>query len=258
MLWTHNDSGDQPRLYAIDTTAALMATIDVSGAWARDWEAMDIGPCPGTEAPLESWCLYVADTGDNGRRHESVAIYVVPEPDPRRGSESTEVLGVFLFTYEGGARDVEALAVSPRGDVALVTKGRDGRMSVFHVDPLTFTTALGVQSVRRLTSHNALPISPDFSVGRWLTGGSFNANGSVLALRTYAEVYFYQWPMPSAPFEPVEAAPACFLGLIEPSGEAIAFDGADRLFLSSESPGPFEGHLLSIECAGIGAAGQAG
>jgi hypothetical protein len=88
-------------------------------------------------------------------------------------------------------------------------------------------------------------------MGRWITGGALDAAGTLLALRTYTEVYFYAWPMGA---QPVEAAPTCFLGLLEPNGEAIAFSDAGRLFLTSESPGRLVGHLLEIACDGVRAA----
>jgi len=107
VFWTHNDSGDEPRLYAMDSTAALIATIDVRGAGARDWEAMDVGVCPRGSAevggPLTAdpeWCLYVADTGDNARRRESVTVYVIPEPSPSLNRDgSVLALRTYLAVY---------------------------------------------------------------------------------------------------------------------------------------------------------------
>ena len=71
VIWTHNDSGDRPRFFAIDSTATILATFDVAGAGARDWEAMELGPCPGQS---DASCLYMADFGDNSFQRESVTI----------------------------------------------------------------------------------------------------------------------------------------------------------------------------------------
>ena len=38
VLWAHNDSGDTARIFAIDLTGALRATVDVDVAKAIDWE----------------------------------------------------------------------------------------------------------------------------------------------------------------------------------------------------------------------------
>src|SRR2546425_2345850 len=46
VLWSHNDSGDGPYLYATDLTGADRGRVLVSGAENEDWEDMALGPCP--------------------------------------------------------------------------------------------------------------------------------------------------------------------------------------------------------------------
>ena len=74
VLWSHNDSGDGPNLYAIDPSGRLLAVFPVANAAAVDWEDMSSGPCPASllaRAPLEgAACLYLADSGDNDRPAE--------------------------------------------------------------------------------------------------------------------------------------------------------------------------------------------
>ena len=122
VFWTHNDSGDGPRLYAIDDSAALLATVTVEGAMARDWEAMDLGRCP---AAADRSCLYVADIGDNRSQRESVVIYIIEEPDPFAGDHEAALVGVVPFVYPDGPHDAEGLAITADGDVVVVTKGRE-------------------------------------------------------------------------------------------------------------------------------------
>ena len=43
VLWVHNDSGDEPRLYAISTAGALKSTWLLTGAPRGDWEDLAIG-----------------------------------------------------------------------------------------------------------------------------------------------------------------------------------------------------------------------
>ena len=245
IFWTHNDSGDDPMLYALDSTAALVATVRVRDVAARDWEDLDIGPCPGADAA--PWCLYVADTGDNQRRRESVAVHVVPEPSPRT-DRAVRPLTSIRFRYEGGPFDVEAVAVTPAGDVVLATKGREPPLRVFRIAAAEVSRPRADGDVLTLSDPVALPLEPQLRIGRALTGGTFGPAGSVLALRTYTAVYFYAWPFTGPP---AEAAPVCELGLLEPIGEAIAFARDGRMFLASESPRGRIGHLLEVECAGL-------
>ena len=120
VFWTHNDSGDEPRVYAIDATARLVATFEVEGARARDWEAMELGPCPGSGTS----CLYLADIGDNLAGRNSVAIYIIEEPDPSAGDGEVALLGAVRFVYPDGPHNAEALAITAEGNLVVVTKER--------------------------------------------------------------------------------------------------------------------------------------
>jgi hypothetical protein len=246
-FWTHNDSGDGARLYALDEGAALRATFEVSGARARDWESLDIGWCPSDLADAD-WCLYVADTGDNGEERSTVTLYVVEEPDPATAQATVPQVASVKLRYEGGPADVEAVAIDPDGVLALVTKGRSGEVWLYRVSSDEFVAAARSGETLVATARTRLPIDPNFVIGRWVTGASIDETGSILALRTYTEVYFFAWPFGVEPGPP-EAT--CFLGPLEPIGEGIAF-GPDRsVYLTSESPGARQGHLLEIECRGV-------
>ena len=60
VVWTHNDSGDAPRVFALDAhTCATIATYTIPGATAVDWEDMARGP---DETGRSS--LWFGDIGD--------------------------------------------------------------------------------------------------------------------------------------------------------------------------------------------------
>jgi len=246
-FWTHNDSGDRPRIYALDSGAVLRATYRVSGVRAQDWEALDIGPCPPGLGTGGS-CLYIGDTGDNNERRPRVRIHVVEEPDPSRPEGEIPALATVELRYVGGSADVEALAVAPDGTVVLVTKGRSGEVWLYRLAPDELARAASSGETLLSTDRTRLPIEPSFMVGRWVTGASIDDGGTWLALRTYTEVYFYAWPVTEPAEEP---RVTCFLGGLEPNGEAIAFSGDGRVYVTSESPGALAGHLLEIECRGV-------
>ena len=71
VLWAHNDSGDRARLFALRTDGSLIASLDVPGAEAVDWEDVAVGPDD---------TLLVGDIGDNGAVRASVDVWRVPEP----------------------------------------------------------------------------------------------------------------------------------------------------------------------------------
>jgi hypothetical protein len=69
VLWTHNDSGDAARLFAIGRDGRVLATLRLAGVQARDWEAMAVGR-DDRGAPA----LFVGDIGDNQGVWPSVSV----------------------------------------------------------------------------------------------------------------------------------------------------------------------------------------
>lgn len=79
VLWTHNDSGDSARLFALSTAPSadsdaspILTELTLEGAENVDWEDMAIGPCA---ADSDTACIYVADFGDNLKQRDEVVIY---------------------------------------------------------------------------------------------------------------------------------------------------------------------------------------
>ncbi len=241
VLWSHNDSGDGPYLYATDLTGADRGRVLVSGAENEDWEDMALGPCP----TRPGTCVYLADTGDNLERRTTVTVYAVPEPDPPVGPADT--LGVtaaaaaLRFHYPDGAHDVEAIYVSPI-DTALylVSKGRSGPIRLYRLPRSAWT-----EGEATATLVERLPITPDLSAGRWVTGAAMRADGARVAIRTYTEVYFFT-PMAGGALTPL-GRPCSVLGL-EPQGEALAFLEDGALVLTSEAARGPRASLHVVRC----------
>jgi hypothetical protein len=61
VLWTHNDSGNQPVLFALSEEGRILGKARVLGATLLDWEDIEAGPCG------DGTCLFIADIGDNAR-----------------------------------------------------------------------------------------------------------------------------------------------------------------------------------------------
>ena len=102
-FWTHNDSGDKPRIFAFDEAGKHRGTCHIKGAEHVDWE--DMGAFLWNGQPF----VFVADTGDNGRRRKRYIIYTALEPDAPQND--TRVFHRLEFQYEDGAsRDCEAVA----------------------------------------------------------------------------------------------------------------------------------------------------
>src|SRR5436189_4043579 len=147
VLWTHNDSGDGPYLYATDLRGTDRGALLVPGAQAIDWEDMSLGPCPVAFRLQPRACVYLADSGDNMEFRPFVTIYAVPEPaPPERASDTsgtTRAPAVLRLRYPDGSHDVEAVYVSPRDTaVYLVSKGatRGSAIRLYRVDRSAWRT----------------------------------------------------------------------------------------------------------------------
>ena len=241
VLWTHNDSGDGPFIYATDTTGKYLGAWRVRGANATDWEDIALGPCPaGTET-----CLYIADTGDNGEVRSSVDVYAVAEPAPGVGPadsiRTTAPATALHLTYPGGPADVEAMYVTRDGTLYLVTKGRSRGVRLLRVrrDAWAAAGSVAAELVQQL------PIQPDRLIGRLVTGAAVSPDGSPVVVRTYTELYIFT-PAANGALGPSPVV--CALGPIEPQGEGVGFLDSTTLVLTSEAPRGVTGTIHITRC----------
>ncbi len=125
VLWTHNDSGDIARIFAIDTQGRYLGTYILPEAVNVDYEDIAFGPGP---VPNVQY-LYVGDIGDNKSTRTSIQIYRIPEPAvylrqaQAPSTFSLKGLANIKLTYPDGAHNAETLLVDPlTGDLFVVTK----------------------------------------------------------------------------------------------------------------------------------------
>ena len=226
IVWTHNDSGDGPFLYAFDLRGNPRATVRVTGAKAKDWEDVATGPFPGKKG---AW-LYVGDIGDNKRKRKGIVVYALPEP-PLGVAASAPAIPL-RATYPDGPHNAETLLCDPRsGRLTLVTKEKDGVSLVFR-----FPAKPGPRSVLEKVATFRVP-----GFSSLVTGGAFRPDGGAIALVTYSHVIELRGPdfwtaTPKIQFQP---------GLRQLEAVAYARDGR-TLLLTSEGENP---PLVRIESA---------
>lgn len=212
VVWSHNDSEAQPRLYTFNDLGAPLGAYALQGVDVRDWEDMALGPGP---KPGQEY-LYVGDIGDNNAEYASVVVHRVSEPPVDRGKSGVvaSLGGVesFAFTFPGGPRNCETMLVDPvAGDLYLVSKSVDGTSLVFRAaaplasGPLT--------EVARL----------EFGPGGLTTGGSVSAAGDWVVVRTYFAVRMWHRAAGTALHEAFTGAGCEVPVAMEMQGEAIGF-----------------------------------
>jgi outer membrane protein assembly factor BamB len=220
VLWAHDDSGDRARLFALRTDGSLIASLDVPGAEAVDWEDIAVGP--GDQ-------LLVGDIGDNDSARASIDVYKVPEPRLAARPAATAPATRLRLTYPDGAHDAETLLADRRtGELVVVTKRLDGRSGVY---------AGSVSSSPALRRTGTLRLG----LGGLATAGDVSADGGIVALRTYTALYVWA-RRPGATIAATLARTPCVGSAqlaVEGQGESLALSRGGRSFFTvPEGPAP--------------------
>lgn len=203
VLFTVNDSGDGPYLYAVDAGSGdTVGVTTYSSGDVSDVEAIAPGPA-GT--------VWVGDIGDNDENRPGVDVYQVPVERPR-GDREVDANG-YALVYPDGPHDAETLLAHPAsGRLYVVSKGILG--GTVYAAPATLDEAA---------------VNPMTEVGRvpgLLTDGAFFPDGRHVLLRSYGTAAVYTFP---------GLRPVGEMQLPDQEqGEAVAVDDRGRVFLSSE------------------------
>ena len=246
ILWTHNDNGHKPRIYAIDGSGKRRASYKPKTVPNDDWEDIALGPCSREPILAGTPCLYLADTGDNDLNRTVCHVLRMPEPTPPAvaGEDNlgidAKAVEVFAFTWPEGPEDCEAIAVLPDTRVLLFSKRNDGQSKVLRLtllpDAKVEIESLGTLDLRdsqQRGGHSlrvtAADLAPD---GRWLL------------LRTYGRVLLYD--LGRALAGPATEARSAIQGAVaqrlvsaaEEHGEGIAWDPRGGFWQIAEGNAP--------------------
>jgi hypothetical protein len=221
VFWTHND-GREGVIYAVDTTGALLAQVELEGTRVRDVEDMAGGACG------DAHCLYLADTGDNTERRGTVFLLRLEEPSLEATSATPER---FPIRFSGGPRDVEALVVLPGERLFLVTKGRSEPITVYR-----YPGPLQSDSVALMEPVSALDDEPPSFASRISGGSAIPGRDDLMLIRSYERLILLRFGADGV--EPYPDGELNLLPLLEVQGEAVAVHADGRVLLTSEA-GPF-------------------
>jgi hypothetical protein len=242
--WTHNDSGDGPFIYAIDTRGESLGTFRVTGAHARDWEDIAAGPGPQRNRSY----LYIGDIGDNNQARPEVIVYRIPEPQlkssdknsTQKHPQTTEPAEAIRLVYPDGKYDAEALMVHPTsGNIYIMTK-------VAFANPTVYEAAAPLTSGQPITMKRIGEVHVPSIFGGAITGGSISPDGRHVALCDYFQGYELVLPASSKNFDDIwkEKMTGFDLGKRK-QGESITYrlDG-NALLATSEGKSP---DLIQVE-----------
>jgi hypothetical protein len=234
--WTHNDSGDGPRVFLFDLQGTVRAKVTVEAADAVDWEDIAIGPGPRRGV----FYLYAGDIGDNERKRRDVQVYRFAEPG--MGERAGPRAERFRFRYPDGPHDAEALLIHPAsGDLYIVSKakGEDTETLVFKAKaPLHTGEAVTLIRVASIKFPGESPLM--LLIGR-VTGGDIAPDGRRLMLCGYQRGWEYTLPANSKTFDDIWGVEPVPVDLGQrKQGESVCYrlDGQAVIATSEGSPMP--------------------
>ena len=215
-FWTHNDSGDGPRLFAFDESGRDLGVVSLVGITAIDWEDMASFRRGG-----QGW-LFVADVGDNAQRRETCQLHFLPEPALMKPTAA--VHATINFRYENGPVDCEAVGVDGTSNIVLLAS-----KSVLHSEVFALQLSL-TPSNQVLIAHSVAKISVPLA-----TALDVSPDGTKAIVLTYADAYEFQRREGESWADAFRREPQVIKMPIRKQGESICYAADSRsLFLTSE------------------------
>lgn len=183
ILWTHNDSGHMPIIYAMNHKGKDRGVFHLDDIESYDWEDMD------AFVYKDKHYILIADTGDNLKIRWNYHLYIVEEPKLTATATNTSRSSIspawtIAFKYENNqSYDVEAVAVDIlREKIVLLTK-RTEYSILFELDlkpdkPDDIQVAIKIGELKQIKRPSALDISND---------------GKLMSVHTYARIHRFHY-----------------------------------------------------------------
>jgi hypothetical protein len=225
VFWMQNDSGDQPRVFAIDSTGKFYQGaryrnyegVTIAGATNVDWEDITMD---------NKGNLVIADVGNNYNDRKDLVLYVVPEPSPI--ASNTTFLKKLFFKYP------DQKSFTTKKDFNYDCEAvffADGRFHMLSKDRMDTFTRLYRMDVEKTDEVNTLTLLDKFNIGGKVTAADATEDGSKLVVITYKAIWL---------FERKDASSSWFSGNIwwlpvkAPQIESVCFKDDNTLWLVDE------------------------
>lgn len=237
LIWSHEDSGNENKIFGFDTLGHLSRTITLSNASNVDWEDL---------ASDEDGNLFVADLGNNSNTRTDLVIYKIPDPSAlTSNSVAAEELRVtfadqtaFPPPPPGRNFDVEAV-LWHQGSLFLFTKDRSEPFS-----GITKMYKLADQPGTYLLMPEAtLFTGSDPNTDRVTSADCNRATGEMVLLTHNRLISFTHYPSDRF-FEGTMRE--YFFNTLPGQNEAIAFVTSKKLYMTEEGASGTGGHLYQV------------
>ncbi len=229
-IWTHNDSGGEPDLYAIDTaTGKIIQTITLVNGQNTDWE----------DITQDEANIYVGDVGNNRGNRKNLRIYKIPKNQiPSTGNAALADFETIYFSYSDqesfekkfNGHNFDCEAITTLGDsIFLFTKNwADQRTKVY-----ALPKAAGVYELAPVKS---------FDAGGLITGSAISPANDQLVLLGYVDFESFMWlfwDFDGSDFFGGNKLRVNFPEMIFVQTEGICFAGDNQVLISCEESSEF-------------------
>ena len=191
VLYTHNDRGDDARIFAIRSDGKHIATLNLKSALHVDYEDIAVGPGPLTDTSY----IYVGDIGNNLYKDEprdNIVIYRLPEPDIGADFDAPRSINVdvdaLTLAYPSGAHDAETLLIDPFDSSLYVITKRNGDNYIYRT-----SQAWGAGDASQMLEYAGRMKSADDA-----TGGDISVDGTEILIKNVREMVYFTREDPSS------------------------------------------------------------
>jgi hypothetical protein len=233
-FWVHNDSGDEARIFLINTQGRIVCTVKLDTDYEytdnRDWEDIAVGPGP---VDGETY-IYIGEIGDLDKRFSEKYIFRVIEPEVDMDQMNSKLtigkasISTITFDYADGPRDAEILLIDPLTKSLFIVTKREERVQIYELSyPQDYE-----EKVILTKSSVTLPF-------RLANGGDISADGKEILIKNLTTVYYWKRKEGETIQETLSRPGEILPYIKEPQGESIAWfrDGSAYLTVSEKKDG---------------------
>jgi hypothetical protein len=235
IYYVHNDSGDEPRFFAISRDGAVKGEFRFAGDtmhFRRVQDCEDIATGPG---PVKGKSyIYLADIGDNVGMRFYIRIYRFEEPALDNSTPHTLPATAVTLKYPDDPKDAETILADPQDKMIYILSKRRDSVSIY-MAPVDF----GQQDTLVLK-----PAGKLFFEGKkkekWLVSGAVSKDGQQVLLKTMNAVYYWKRKPEEHLYETLQRKPISLPYQSKGQEEAICFsqDGKGYIILAEGKQSP--------------------
>ena len=234
VFWTHNDSGDQNRIYAFNNEGQHLGVYTLQNCSARDWEDIAIGPGPDESQTY----LYVGDIGDNSSQYEIKNIFRFIEPNVESNqspvNETLYNIDIIALQYPDGNRDAETLMLDPLTKDIIIVSKREEFIHIYNI-PFPQNTTGTILFPDLIHTMDFYP--DDSSDLARIVAGDISRDGTEILIKSYAHIFHFPRYENQSIAQALTNTMTMVEYMMEPQGEAVGWhpDGVGYFTISEEA-----------------------